>query len=31
LNRMVYSVVTSHVEKRRVTSRYAYEALGDGR
>jgi YD repeat-containing protein len=27
-NRMVYSEVTSHVEKNRATSRYAYDALG---
>jgi YD repeat-containing protein len=27
-NRMVYSEVTSHVEKNRTTSRYAYDALG---
>jgi RHS repeat-associated protein len=28
LNRMIYSEVTSHVEKSRATSRYAYDALG---
>jgi RHS repeat-associated protein len=27
-NRMIYSEVTSHVEKSRATSRYAYDALG---
>jgi YD repeat-containing protein len=27
-NRMIYSEVTSHVEKNRATSRYAYDALG---
>jgi YD repeat-containing protein len=27
-NRMVYSEVTSHVEKNRATSRYVYDALG---
>jgi YD repeat-containing protein len=27
-NRMIYSEITSHVEKSRATSRYAYDALG---